>query len=152
MKLPLLLVIVLFLLFFVGLWCAICCILSLSSGWYALSKTYSRRTTTPTPGQTFGMSSMSVRSASSLFGALPARYNNCLSITVGQQGIDISMFPLWRLLHPPLLIPWNAIESCTEAQDWLSRYVQVTLVTSQKQFIFHGKAADAILEGYRLSI
>ena len=34
-------------------------------------------------------------------------YSGCLSVCVGEDGIGVKVWPLFDVLHPPLLIPWT---------------------------------------------
>ena len=36
-------------------------------------------------------------------------YNRCLTITISQQGVHMRPMFAYRLHHPPLLIPWEAV-------------------------------------------
>lgn len=37
------------------------------------------------------------------------RFGNCLSVGADESGLYLAMFPLFRLYHPPLLIPWSEV-------------------------------------------
>jgi len=137
----------LFLLGFSCLWCGVCCLLSLIGGWHTLSKTYRRQTVRD--GKLFGFASMALGSTESPWRWFPVNYNGCLFIKVGDQGLDISILFPFRMLHPPLHIPWSAIESCSEQKLLFSKSVQVKLAAPRQQLNFGGPAGKAILERCR---
>ncbi len=44
----------------------------------------------------------------------PVSYGSCLFVTVASQGLHLSIFAPFRLLSPPLFIPWANIDSVSE--------------------------------------
>jgi hypothetical protein len=124
--------------FFLSLWCGICCLLSLIGGWNALSSKY--RSDKAIDGQHFRFASMSMVST-----PLPVNYNGCLFVTVGEEGVALSVLVLFRPLHPPLFIPWSAIESCTLRNFWFFKRAVVTISSPKQQMAFDGKVSKAIL-------
>jgi hypothetical protein len=38
-------------------------------------------------------------------------YRSCLNVRVSRVGVYLSIFPLFRFAHPPLLIPWSDVGS-----------------------------------------
>lgn len=66
-------------------------------------------------------------------------------VKVGDAGLDISILLPFRFLHPPLLIPWAAIESCREKKLWMSTQAFVRVAKLKKQLTFTGKLATEIL-------
>jgi hypothetical protein len=87
-------------LFFVGLWVTICLVLSLLGGWRRVAHQYPGRTSPS--GKCFRMQSGS-------FGWV--NYGNCLNIQTSAEGIDVAIMLPFRLGHPPLFIPWEAVEN-----------------------------------------
>lgn len=83
---------------FLCLWGAICGSLSRLGGWFALSRRFPA--SDKPVGMRFGMQSGG-------FGWVD--YNGCLTIHVGQEGLGLSIWPLFRFTHPPLLLPWNEL-------------------------------------------
>lgn len=71
--------------------------LAFVSGWAKLAGHF--RAAGAPPGQLLYMQSGQLNST---------RYNNILSISITPQGLYLKVFPLFRLGHPPLLIPWSA--------------------------------------------
>jgi hypothetical protein len=124
--------------FFLSLWCGVCCLLSLTGGWYSLGSKYGSRRTIA--GHHFHFASMSMGRS-----LLPVNYNGCLFITVGEEGIALSILFFFKPLHPPLLIPWSAIETCTRRKFWFFERAVITISNPKQQMAFDGKASRAIL-------
>lgn len=67
---------------------------------------------------------MGIRDSGTLLGVekplSPLR--NALNVAVDESGLHLSLFPLFRLFHPPLFIPWDHIttRSCSGlSANWL---------------------------------
>jgi hypothetical protein len=84
---------VLFPLYFIGLWCAICLLLSVIGGWRRLAQRFPARS--QPSGTRYGMQRARVG---------PVRYGGCLTIYSSQEGLFISIWLPFRLGHPPLFI------------------------------------------------
>ncbi len=105
-----LLIAIAFFTFFVGMWCAIMLLLSRLGGWHRLAQQF------PAPaerrGTRFGMQSAKVGWVS---------YGNCVTIHAAPDGIFLEVWPLFRLGHAPLLLPWHAMHNIRVNQIlWLS--------------------------------
>jgi hypothetical protein len=88
------------------------------SGWGVLSKYYGlRRKFGATQRWTFLSAWMGAREANSLLGVGKPLFSlrSCLNIAVDEVGMRLSLFPMFRLFHPPLFIPWDHVstKSCT---------------------------------------
>jgi hypothetical protein len=80
------------------------------SGWRALATHYRAKGPFVSDGRWLFLSaSMGYRSPNSLGGAqfplLPFR--SALNVSVNRKGIRLTLFPLFRLFHPPLFVPWS---------------------------------------------
>ncbi len=112
-------------LFFAGLsfnWVAISFLFAYSSGWSQLAKQYC--TIQPPPNNLSLMNSGRVGWVS---------FKGCLNIGVTAKGLYLSVFPLFRLRHPPLLIPWTAVTSAEHTkflfQEGYRLYIGSPLIT-----------------------
>jgi hypothetical protein len=74
-------------------------IVSKLSGWDALARTYGMPQ--PFSGKRFRLCSVRMR-----FGA---SYNNCVTFGSDSAGLHIWIWPIFRVGHPPLFIPWEDI-------------------------------------------
>jgi hypothetical protein len=88
----------LFLVCFGGFWCFVTLLLSRVGGWSRLAERF------PAPEQPEGRR---FRSQSARLGLV--NYNRCLTITISKAGLCLSMTPIFRVGHRPILIPWKEI-------------------------------------------
>ena len=85
-----------FAVFFVGLWLGVTLLVSLG-GWRRLAAHYRTDDERP-PGKRFsGVSGFVGR----------ANYRNALNVVLAEEGLHLSTISLFKLRHPPLLIPWS---------------------------------------------
>lgn len=131
-----------FLAAFVLLWCTVSAILAFGGGWFGLARRYRGR-----PAEMV----RSITMASGSFDGLGAHYGNCLTVSVSPAGIGLSVVLPFRAFHPPVLIPWSAIEQC-ESWKWLGLFdrTRVRFAAPRRSFTFYGRAArfvrDAVHE------
>jgi hypothetical protein len=84
------------------------------SGWGILSDVYaSARDFRPRQQWTFLSAWMGVREGDTLLSVEKPLFSlrSCLNIDVSEAGLRLSVFPLFRLFHPPLFIPWDHIST-----------------------------------------
>jgi hypothetical protein len=55
-----------------------------------------------------------------------ATYKNCLTIGADPLGLFLWIFPLFRIAHPPLFIPWREISVTRKRVSWIKQ-VQLLL-------------------------
>lgn len=89
----------LFFVFFIALWCSITFLISIFSGWHSLAQKF--RCTREFPRDTWTFCSAYMRFFS--------HYGTILTFGADPSGLYISIFPAFRLGHPPLLIPWSEV-------------------------------------------
>lgn len=92
--------VVAFLVGFPLFWIAICWVIALLGEWHALARTYVSEA--PFEGVTFHM-----RSGRLGF----SNYNGVLNVGINHHGMRLAVFPLFRVGHPPLFIPWQHIDA-----------------------------------------
>ncbi len=80
-------------------WVGVSLVLSRMSGWSRLGEQYVAR----------GGASGHVERTSGVVGA--SRYKNALKIAGDSRGLHLSVLGLFRIGHPPLHIPWSALET-----------------------------------------
>ena len=97
---PSLYVVLLFPVGFVALWCVIMLQLSRLGGWHRMAAVFTAKA--PAGGQRFSMQSAKVGGVN---------YNRCLSIHSSPEGLHIAVWPIFRLGHPPLFLPWDEIRN-----------------------------------------
>src|SRR3990172_6382076 len=103
---------------FIVFWLAISGALSLLGGWYELSQRFKRNDAVD--GERFYF-----RSGAIGWRWLPVSYGSCLFATIGSKSIALSVLFPFRFLHPPLLIPWSAVERCEKVKLWFMNQVAV---------------------------
>ena len=87
-------------------------------------------------------------------GQFPLSYGSCVTIQVSPEGLALSVFPLLRILHPSLTIPWSAVSECKEEKFWFFAHMALYLMEPKTRLLFRGQAAGAVMnhwERYRLS-
>lgn len=94
------LVLGLFVVVFPTIWCGVVLLLAWIGGWHALAKAYPARIAPH--GHAFPSVSGRVGIVS---------YRHTLSVHVAPEGLFLSTAIFFRIGHPPLLIPWQAIHS-----------------------------------------
>jgi len=96
-----------------------------SSGWNVLARNYRSREPLQHAVRWFFVSArMGRREPNPLLGVqkplVPLR--NAMNVAVNEEGLRLSMFPLFRLFHPPLFFPWDHIstQSCSGlSANWI---------------------------------
>jgi hypothetical protein len=91
----------LFLAVFVVMWCAVCVLIGQMGGWQALAERYGAA------GRETGETRWAMQSGQMRMGT---RYNGVLNIGADVRGLSLAVIFLFRPGHPPLFIPWEAIE------------------------------------------
>jgi hypothetical protein len=128
-------------LLFIGVWLLVCALISLTGGWHRLAARFPA--SSGIDGEAFRFASMSLGS-----GLFPVRYRNTLFVMVGRSGLGLSVFFPFRVLHPPLFIPWSAVETVRREPSWLMNPVAVYIRGFDKRLLFHGRAGKRILETF----
>jgi len=93
---------------FLSLWALTCLFISFF-GWGELAKRH--RAVLPAEGTRHSGRSLSL-------GRL-ASYNACVTIHTSRSGLHLALFPIFRIAHPPLFIPWSAVRFLKQRQGML---------------------------------
>ena len=98
-----------------GFWIAVCFIISVASGWFALSQQFTRQS------EPCG----EIRTVGPLFFTVYMRfwghYSSVIRATATRDGLYLSVLFPFRAGHPPLAIPWEEIELGTATFFWRKR-------------------------------
>ena len=105
------------------------CIFSLLSGWHSLGERF-RSTMRSTGKCYFASIDMGQEGVTVRCGAF-VRFDSV--------GISLSVFPLFRFLHPRLFIPWTAIKKCKRERIFFAEYTVVYISKSSIRILFHGR-------------
>ena len=131
---------------FAALWLAVTALLSVLGGWLKLASRYRDPELCERVIGRFSMRSISLR----LVPFLPVNYGGCVSIRLTETGIGLSVFFLFRFLHPPLLIPWTDIEEAEQDSFLWFDWVEFILRSGGPGIRLRGGPAIAALEAWRL--
>jgi hypothetical protein len=93
-----------------ALWILICAGLSHFAGWRLLACHY--RASAPFRGRKLHFSSAQ-------FGGWVG-YNGSFTPGADHSGLFLSVWPIFRICHPPLLVPWSDIRVSLEQRRWLT--------------------------------
>jgi len=110
-----------------------------AGGWRALAERYPASGAPPSEEERYRFSA--IRTSGGLLGT--ATYNSCVMVGVSPRGMSLALWAPFRLFHPPLFIPWQAVESCRRIEHYASPWTQVT-VRDGGTLTFTGRAAEAI--------
>ena len=109
-------------LFFITLWCCICLLASWLGGWRRLAEHYATdRDFTGTRRARFCTVTLRPRT----------NYGRCVTIGVEEDGLWFSVLPIFRLGHPPLVIPWSDLKA-TPKKRWLIDTVELQFAACPK--------------------
>jgi len=130
-----------FLLTFGAMWLGICSILAILGGWRSLAMDFCAAE--PATGEVFRFVSGSMG-----LGVFPVSYGRCLFVTVAQTGVQISILFLFRVLSPPLFIPWTEVESVEEKRFLLFRSTLIRVRGHWPRITLRGQSARRVAEVY----
>lgn len=126
---------------FAIVWFGIGGLIAYTSGWARLAATF--RASQPVAGERFRFVSGSMGAA-----FFPVNYGGCLFFAVGDMGIRLSVLFLFRLLSPPLFIPWSQVESVTAKRSLFGRYAVIRVRNHWPTISVRGRAGRFIEETY----
>jgi hypothetical protein len=97
---------------FLCFWSFVVANIAIIGGWHRLGKLYRRDDVTFSiadgrPVEKYRWSSLKMGPR-----FFPTNYGNCITVSLSDEGLGLKVMPLFRPLHPPLLVPWSAVESC----------------------------------------
>ena len=101
----------------VPLWCGVCFVIAQITGWATLARRF--RATSPPPPQTWNRQTTRMRWS--------ARYGRCLTVGADPAGLYLAPFFLYRVGHPPLLLPWPEVSVRRRWKVLFLRYVELQL-------------------------
>lgn len=124
-------------------WCFVIWLVGKMSGWQALAEKY------PGGGQADDpmvrwkwWQSMGMRARCS--------YNNCLILGISPKGLALRMPLVFRIGHPPILLPWQAIESAETGKIWWVKTIRLHLRDPRLSLLFSASALEGAESWLRL--
>lgn len=83
-----------------------------TGGWRSLAERYPAPVGPPLDEERYRFTS--VRTGWGLFGT--ALYQGCVTVGVGSRGFSLALWAPFALFHPPMFIPWEALERCRSVE------------------------------------
>jgi hypothetical protein len=121
--------------FFVLFWCVVMFLIARLTGWNTLAERF--RLISTFTGPIWGFQSARTRWST--------HYGSCLNVGADASRLMLSVFFLFRLGHPPLLVPWSEISIAGRQSYWFIRQVRLLLGREEQiPFIICGRLADRI--------
>jgi len=112
----------LFPLFFIANWLLIMYVIALVGGWRLLTGRF--RAQGPFTGPKWNMQAARMRFFCS--------YNNCLTVGADSSGLFVVPMLLFRIWHPPLLVPWSEITFERKKVLFFFNYLELRLGRSER--------------------
>lgn len=110
---------------FIAFWCAICCLISLMTGWFSLGRRFKRQS------EPYG----ETKTAGPFFYTVYMRwwghYSSIIRLTAASDALYASMLFPFRIGHPPLRIPWSEIQF-GRAKFFFRTYIVLKLGSKEK--------------------
>lgn len=132
--------------FAVVVWLGMSALIARMAGWARLAQKF--RTQDDQEGQRFSFTSgsMGIR-------IWPVNYGNCMFVTVNSRGIRLALLFPFRFQHPPLFLPWSAVESVTERHYFkIFRRAEIVMKDQWPQIRLRGGTAEAVLKAHAIYI
>lgn len=126
---------------FILAWLGVTGLLSVLGGWSGLASRF--RAEEPVLGERFHFVSGSMGNR-----FLPVRYGNCLFVTVSDSGLGLSIFFPFRLLSPPLFIPWSAVAAIEQKRFLFVSYSVMRFRDQWPTISIRGGAGRRMAEVY----
>jgi hypothetical protein len=101
------LIVLAFPIFFGAMWIGVVSLLGAMSGWRGMAAAFPAVQDPTAQRFSFGSASIGWR-------GFPVSYKSILTVDVGDYGIGLSVMRMFGFNHPPMSIPWQAVESCQQ--------------------------------------
>ena len=126
-----------YILFFIIIWAGVCKLISAVGGWKILSGDY--RANSVFDGKKMWLKSVGMRRWTN--------YNNCITVGADKYGLYLSVFPIFRVGHPPLFFPWTDISTEAGSRRFFGDFVKFTFTRQPDvPVIFSKKIAAKIFK------
>lgn len=106
-----------FLIIFPLFWLGIVLLISKIGGWTSLARAYPAETNAT--GKAFNWHSARLNFLTS--------YRSCMNFTVSHEGLHMVPMVLFRMWHPPIMIPWEKIGRFETKDFWLTCSCKLTI-------------------------
>jgi hypothetical protein len=109
--------------FFVALWLIVTAAVSITSGWHLLG----RRFPADDAHQRYSETDATIQMRKG--NGVPSGYSHMVRLGADEHGIALGLPLGFRLLSPPLFIPWEAIRTCRRTRNW-GTYLEIEVEVS----------------------
>jgi hypothetical protein len=128
---------------FIAGWFLVSGLLAHIGGWASLARDFAAGA--PDAGERYRFISGSVGHR-----FFPVHYRGCLFLTITREGLHLSVLFLFRFQTPPLLIPWQLVESMAEERQFFTRYTIITLRSRWQHIRLRGEVGDSVRAAYAM--
>lgn len=111
--------------FVVGIFCAVCFLSSLLTGWHALAKRFRAES------EPYGVTKSAGPFPYTVYTRWLSHYSFIIRMTAAEDGLYLSVIFLLRVGHPPLRVPWNEVQIQRTKWFW-QRFILLTLGTQER--------------------
>jgi hypothetical protein len=118
-------IVVIFPIFFGGIWSGVCYLIGAVGGWQDLAKKYETAKDT--------VVDQKFTDEYGKFGV--SRYKFTLTVGFSKAGIFFANNPFFRIGHPPMLIPWSAVKIVSDNGLFLHLKIDDTNIWISKKFL-----------------
>ena len=126
---------------FAIMWVSSSALLSILGGWTSLAGKFRAKQRADGKRFRFVSGSMGAR-------VFPVSYGGCLFVTVNEAGFGVSILFPFRLLSPPLFIPWSQVASAETKRFVLVNRAVVRLHGRWPVISIRGAAGKCIVDAY----
>lgn len=132
-----------FIAFFVIMYVLICAVTSLR-GWRSFASRYRTEQDFPKRMHNFYGESIMVGS-----GPVPANYRYCITGGYNDDGLYLKVTSLFRLFHPAVFFPWDAIASVKQKKAIKGHFTAVNFKSPIPRVVLFRKFGDAIFQNWQ---
>jgi hypothetical protein len=132
------LIVLAFPIFFGAMWIGVVSLLGAMSGWRGMAAAFPAVQDPTAQRFSFGSASIGWR-------GFPVSYKSILTVDVGDYGIGLSVMRMFGFNHPPMSIPWQAVESCQQGFYAFWTGVEVRLRDGGGRIVLRGRPGAAVM-------
>lgn len=100
----------------IAFWCALIFFIGTVGGWRKLSEEFPADM--PMEGRRFRGRSVQI--------SWGCNYGGCVTLTASPRGLGISVWPIFRMGHPPMCLPWGDIQ-VTPEKSWFGTFAVIRM-------------------------
>lgn len=109
------------------------CFITAARGWMSYGSRYRSEFEFPANAQNFGAQSMMIGG-----NIAPANYRHAVTVGLSEDGIHLRMGTFFKSFHPPLFVPWDAVERVSQEKAIKGVYTAVNVKQMPRLVFFKG--------------